>query len=58
MNQDYYDIQRKRQLLCEIDWLKEKIKILTKQSHRNDLIHQLKEREYNYHLGIFKPNKQ
>lgn len=45
--------QRQRQLQVEIDWIKNKLKTVTKQKHRKDLERQLKEREYNLHLGIF-----
>lgn len=42
-----------RQLQAEIRWLKEKLKTAKKGRHRKDLIRQIKETEYNLHLGDF-----
>lgn len=46
--------QRRMQLLREIEWLKEKLKTINKTKHRKDIERQIKEREYNLSLGIFK----
>ena len=42
-----------RQLQAEIQWLENKLKTVKKPKHRKDLERQIKEREYNLHLGDF-----
>ncbi len=49
-----YESQRKHQIESEIEWLKNKIKSTVKGKHIKDLERQIKEREYNLHLGIYK----
>ena len=49
-----YTEERKRQIQYEIDWLKEKLKSVKKEKHKKDLERQVKEREYNLSLGIWK----
>lgn len=49
-----YEEERKRQILCEINWLKDEVKKAKKQKHKKDLERQIKEREYNYHLAVYK----
>jgi len=44
---------RLRQIQAEIRWLEEKLKTVKKEKHRKDLLRQIKEREYNLHLGDF-----
>lgn len=48
-----YTEERKRQIVHEINWLKEKLKTARGQRHRKDLQRQIDEREYNLHLGVF-----
>lgn len=48
-----YEEQRKRQIVVEIEWLKNKLKTISKTKHRKDLERQIKEREYELHLGVF-----
>lgn len=45
--------ERKRQILAEIEWLKNKLKSVKKEKHRKDLERQIKEREYNLRLVVF-----
>lgn len=45
--------ERKRQLVIEIVWLKNKLKSISKTKHRKDIERQIKEREYDLELGIF-----
>lgn len=47
--------QRKINLRNEIRWLQEKLKTVSKTKHRNDLLRQIKEREYEIELGQTKP---
>lgn len=49
-----YEEERKRQLRHEIKWLENEIKTVKKEKHKRDLQRQIKEREYELHLGIFK----
>jgi hypothetical protein len=49
-----YTEGRKKQLQHEIDWIKNKLESVKKPKHRKDLERQIKEREYELHLGIFK----
>lgn len=49
-----YTEERKKQIQHEIDWIKNKLESVKKQKHRKDLERQIKEREYELHLGIFK----
>lgn len=49
-----YEQERKTQIQIEIEWIKNKIKSVKKPKHRKDLERQIKEREYEFHLGIFK----
>ncbi len=49
-----YEQERKKQIQHEIDWIKNKLKSVKKQKHIKDLERQIKEREYELHLGIFK----
>jgi len=53
-----YGADRKRQLQCEIDWLKNKLKSVKKEKHRKELLHQIEERELNLSLGLFAIPKQ
>jgi len=46
--------ERKRQIEHEIEWLKNKLLTVKKEKHRKDLQRQIKEREYELSLGIFK----
>jgi hypothetical protein len=48
-----YEEQRKRQIRVEIDWLKNKLKTISKPKHRKDIERQIKESEYNLYLGVF-----
>ncbi len=48
-----YEEQRKRQIQSEINWIKNKLKTVSKPKHRKDLQRQIKEREYDLHLGGF-----
>ena len=49
-----YEQERKKQLQHEIDWIKNKLLSVKKPKHKKDLERQIKEREYELHLGIFK----
>jgi len=42
----------KDQIQIEINWLKNKLVNVSKPKHRKDIERQIKEREYNLHLGI------
>jgi len=46
--------ERKQQIEIEISWLKNKLLSVKKLKHRKDLERQIKEREYNLSLGVFK----
>ena len=48
-----YEEERKRQIKIEIEWLKDKLKTISKIKHKKDFERQIKEREYELHLGIF-----
>ena len=52
-----YEQERKKQIQHEINWIKNKLETVTKPKHRNDLERQIKEREYELHLGIFNKNQ-
>ncbi len=47
------EIDRRRQIEHEINWLKDKLKTVKKEKHRKDLERQIKEREYTLALAIF-----
>lgn len=50
-------MSRERQIRAEIEWLKNKLKTIPakKVRYRKTIEHQIKERELNLSLGIFKP---
>lgn len=53
-----YEEGRKKQMRHEIEWLEDKLKTVKKEKHRKDLQRQIKEREYELHLGIFDKTKK
>ena len=51
-----HEQERKRQIQFEITRLENKLKTVKKLKHKKDLERQIKERQYNLDLGIFKKN--
>jgi len=47
-----YEEQRKRQIVVEIEWVKNKLKTISKTKHRKDIERQIKEREYELLYGL------
>ena len=48
-----YENERKKQIQCEIEWIKNKLQTNLKPKHRKTLEHQIKKKEYDLDLGIF-----
>jgi hypothetical protein len=49
-----YESEKRKQIQIEIDWIKDRLKNKMSEKQRKEYGHQIKKKEYDLDLGVFK----